>query len=139
MDYNDKRKSIKYFERIKNIWDEREVVIVERKKRRLGVGNDLFENSKSIQRIICPSINAFSNYTEILNEVKKLDKSKLILIALGPTATVLAYDLSIAGYQAIDIGHIDIVYEWYLKKSIIKLLLSISLLMKQQGDISLMK
>ena len=49
-------------------------------------------------------------------EVKKQDKSKLILIALGPTATILAYDLSNEGYQAIDIGHIDIEYEWYLKK-----------------------
>ena len=36
-------------------------------------------------------------------------------MALGPTATVLAYDLAKEGYQAIDIGHIDIEYEWYLK------------------------
>lgn len=28
------------------------------------------------------------------------------------TATVLAYDLSLYGYQAVDIGHIDIEYEW---------------------------
>lgn len=32
---------------------------------------------------------------------------RLILIALGMTATVLAYDLSKAGFWAIDIGHID--------------------------------
>ena len=37
----------------------------------------------------------------------------LFLIALGPTATVLAYDLFKAGYQAIDIGHVDIEYEWW--------------------------
>ena len=36
----------------------------------------------------------------------------MVLIALGPTATVLATDLSNSGYQAIDIGHIDIEYEW---------------------------
>lgn len=30
------------------------------------------------------------------------------------TATVLAYDLAKNGYQAIDIGHIDIEYEWML-------------------------
>ena len=35
---------------------------------------------------------------------------------MGPTATVLAYDLSMHGIQALDIGHIDIEYEWYLKK-----------------------
>ena len=36
-----------------------------------------------------------------------------VLIALGQTATVLAYDLSEAGLQAIDPGHVDVEYEWY--------------------------
>ena len=39
---------------------------------------------------------------------------RLILLALGPTATVLASYLANLGYQAIDIGHIDIEYEWFL-------------------------
>ena len=42
-------------------------------------------------------------------------ENKLILIALGPTATVLAYDLAKAGYWALDIGHLDLEYEWFLK------------------------
>jgi len=84
---------------------------------RLGVGNDLFNNTRSILRIICPSKNAYSKYSEILRIVKKQEKSKAVLIALGPTATVLAYDLTIAGYHAVDIGHIDIEYEWYLNKA----------------------
>ena len=46
-----------------------------------------------------------------------MKKNKLILIALGPTATVLSYDLNKLGYQAIDIGHADIEYEWYLRKA----------------------
>ena len=29
----------------------------------------------------------------------------------------MAYDLARAGFQAIDIGHIDIEYEWYLMKA----------------------
>lgn len=33
---------------------------------------------------------------------------------MGPTATVLAYDLACRGYQALDIGHLDLEYEWYL-------------------------
>ena len=46
----------------------------------------------------------------------KQSKENLILLALGPTATILAYDLCRLGYQALDIGHIDIEYEWFLKK-----------------------
>lgn len=33
---------------------------------------------------------------------------------LGPTAKLLSYDLSCEGIQAIDIGHIDSEYEWFL-------------------------
>ena len=113
--YKDKSKVKERFNKAKLIWNNRDIVIVEGEKSRLGVGNDLFNNSKSIQRILCPAINAFFKYDEILNEVKKQDASKLILIALGPTATVLAYDLCIEGYQAIDIGHIDLEYEWFLQ------------------------
>ena len=32
-----------------------------------------------------------------------------------PTATVLAYDLAKEGYWSIDVGHLDLEYEWYLK------------------------
>lgn len=49
------------------------------------------------------------------------NQEKLVLLALGPTATVLAYDLAILGYQAVDIGHIDIEYEWYQKKAFEKI------------------
>ena len=114
IDYKDKRKARERFDKIKKLWDEREVVIIEGSQSRLGVGNDLFANAKTIERILCPPKNAFSVYEKILQEVIKNSKNKLILIALGPTATVLAYDLSKYGFQAVDVGHIDIEYEWFL-------------------------
>ena len=73
--------------------------------------------TKSIKRIICPTKNAFRVYNKILNSVLKISKDHLILIALGPTATVIAYDLSNLGYQAIDFGHIDVQYELYLRNA----------------------
>ena len=102
----------KRFDRMKELWDNKQVVFIEGEKTRLGVGNDLFRNTKSVERIICPAENAFDRYDEILEEALKTDKSKLILIALGAAATVLAYDLAREGYHAVDIGHIDIEYEW---------------------------
>ena len=112
--YKDKKNCEKWFEKLKEIWGNKDIVIIEGKKSRLGIGNDLFNNTKSIKRILCPEKNAFNNYNKILEEAKKIDKSKLILLAIGPTATVLAYDLCKLGFQAIDIGHIDIEYEWFL-------------------------
>lgn len=117
MDYKDKNNSEERFRKFRMIWDNREVILVEGDKSRLGIGNDLLNNSRSIKRIICPAENAFEKYDEIIAAIKKHDKSKLILLALGPTATVLAYDLSKMGYQAVDIGNVDIEYEWFLKRA----------------------
>lgn len=101
------------FNNWKNIWNDRDVIIVEGEQTYFGIGNDLLSNAKSVSRIICPAENAFSSYDIIFNMILKCEKEKLILIALGPTATILSYDLSMNGYQAIDIGHLDIEYEWY--------------------------
>lgn len=99
----------------KRIWEGKDCVFIEGDKTRMGVGNDLFDNAKSIWRILCPSESAFDNYDAILEEAMKQPKDKTILIALGPTASVLAYDLAKAGYHAIDIGHADLSYEWFLR------------------------
>lgn len=115
--FKDKANSGLYFQLLKNVWNNREIVLIEGAKSRLGIGNDLFDNVKSIERILVPEINAFDKYNEILVEAKRLHKDKLILLAAGPTATVLAYDLHKSGYQTIDIGHVDIEYEWYLRKA----------------------
>lgn len=111
----------RYMKEFKKIWNNRDILIIEGEKTRIGIGNDLFKNSKSIKRIIGPYINAFNAYDKILEFFKKLliDKNTLILIALGPTATVLSYDLTKMGYQAIDIGHLDIQYEYY-KRNVTK-------------------
>jgi len=64
-----------------------------------------------------PPENSFDYYDIIFNEAVKIEKRKLILIVLGPTATILAYNLHNVGYQAIDIGHVDIEYEWFLRNA----------------------
>ena len=117
IDIKDKSKTPGYIKKLKRIWEKKDILIIEGEKSRLGVGNDLFNNSKSIKRILCPIKNAYNVYDKIIIQVKKFDKSKLILLALGPTSTVLAYDLYKLGYQVIDVGHIDIEYEWFLRKA----------------------
>lgn len=113
----DKSASENYFAQVRAIWEQRRVLMVEGEKSRVGVGNPLFSNALEVKRIICPSENAFSCYQQILDAVRKLSKDHLVLISLGPTATVLAFDLFQNGYQAIDIGHIDIEFEWFLRGS----------------------
>src|SRR5690606_10996024 len=103
--------------KLKEIWDKKDVVMVEGEFSRMGVGNDLYANASTIQRIICPAENAFKSYDQIIDATKKYGKDKLILIALGPTASILSYDLAKEGYWAIDIGHIDVEYMWMLQNA----------------------
>ena len=115
MDFQEINNCRKKIDEIKRIWNKREVVIVEGTGTRMGVNNDLFNNVKSLRRIICPSRNAFNVYNHIFTYIcNNIEKEALVLCALGMTATVLAFDLYNVGYQAIDIGHIDIEYEWFL-------------------------
>ncbi len=106
-----------YFKKLKEIWKNRDIILFESQEARLGVDNDILDGAKSISRIVfCPVKNAFNKYDQILSAFNDISPDKLILIALGPTATVLAYDLCKKGYQAIDIGHISEEYECFLRK-----------------------
>ena len=114
MDYKNTTIALNKLNNLKSIWEGRNLLIVEGKDTKLGVKNDLLDNANSVKRIICPSKNSFERYDEILEKIKEYyKKDDLILIALGPTATILASDLSKMNYQAIDIGHIDVEYEWF--------------------------
>lgn len=119
--YMDYRKNIDFlprFKQVQDIWSGRDVVIVEGASTRFGVGNDLLDNARTVKRIICPSENAFQRYDAILETTMECaTKSDLLLTCLGPAATVLSGDLAMEGFQAVDIGHFDIEYEWLLKKA----------------------
>lgn len=100
---------------LKRLWDKRDIIFIEGKDTKMGVGNDLFDNAASIRRILCPSKDAFAKYDSIVDYVKTMHHSKndLYILALGPTATVMAADLHALGFQALDMGHLDIEYEWF--------------------------
>ena len=113
--YKDKRVCKRYLEKIRQIWFHRDILLIEGEYSRLGVNNDLFIHARSLKRILCPAKDAFEKYDDIMRAARKHGSNKLILIALGQTATVLSYDLAKLGYWAIDIGHVDIEYEWFLR------------------------
>lgn len=127
------------FHDLKSLWTGRDVLIVEGERTRLGVGNDLFSDTESVLRILCPAVNAFSRYRDILDAAKAYGKDRLLLLALGPTATVLAYDLALSGYQALDIGHVDIEYEWFLRGATEKTIIPGEYTQEAHGEIVLLE
>ena len=109
----DKSTAPKIFDLWKELFADKDLLVVEGRYSRLGVGNDLFDGARSVRRIWCPATNAFGKYEEILSAVRgQAKKSDLIILALGMTATVLAYDLAKEGYWAVDTGHLDVEYMW---------------------------
>lgn len=121
IDYHDREYSRTNFENLRRIWESRDIVIVEGRQTKLGVGNDLLSNAESIRRIVCPATNAFSRIREIEETIVRLVRpSDLILAALGPTATILAAEMCGRGYQVVDIGHVDVEYVWYLRHELLR-------------------
>lgn len=122
--YRDSDNADQVFKTMKQIFKNRNIVIVEGNLTRFGMGNDLLASAKTVRRIIGPSTNAFEKRTQIemfIEENISIEEDVLFLVALGPAATVIAADLFDKGFQAIDIGHADLEYEWYIQKAVEKL------------------
>ncbi|SFN34118.1 glycosyltransferase, SP_1767 family [Candidatus Pantoea varia] len=121
-DYKGKHLSRMIFDKFKQLYQGCRVLIVEGSGTRLGLGNNLLEGASDVKRITTLNRNAFSVYDRLFDTVSKHAVNfDLVLISLGPTATVLAYDLSQRGIRCIDSGHVDIEYEWMLVSATTKI------------------
>ena len=101
-------------EKVKRLWDGRDAVLVTGTGSAFDLDNRLFHNLKSVAYVYGLARHAFSKYDDLLAACLQFDKSKLFLVSLGPTATVLAFDLSQLGYQALDIGRLPNCFHEYL-------------------------
>lgn len=101
-------------EAVKALWNNRDVVFVYGAGSRFEVKGELFDNVASYTIIETLPTNAFDDYGRLLGACLEQPLPRLFLIACGPTATVLAYDLMKAGYQALDIGHLPNCYDQHL-------------------------
>ena len=113
--YKNRQNADEIFSLFQNILNGRSIIIVEGEYSRIGVRNDLLKGAASIRRILCPHKNAWNVYDDIkacvLSAVNSTED--MVLVSLGPTATVLSYDLAKDGIQTLDIGQIDNEYEWW--------------------------
>jgi glycosyltransferase family protein len=113
----DRRNSALWFAKIKKIWENRDVVIVEGTRTHNGVGNDLLDTARSIERIICPPSDAYSALPRIEEACEKYGKDRLFLLSVGVAAKFLALDLFKEGYRVLDIGNMDLEYEWFVRRT----------------------
>ena len=102
-----------YYNLVKEIWKDRKILLYQGTGRRfLKAEPNLFETAKSYEMSYGPAYDAFASYDAIIYSIlNSVTTEDIVVLSLGPTATVLAYDLSCKyGIQALDLGHLGMFY-----------------------------
>ncbi len=89
----------------RDIWHGLKVTFVTGEGSRFELEPNLFDNLGSHNLVLSKPVQAFEDLDR-LTEVLSKDDSDLILIALGPTGTILTSRLAKMGKWALDIGHL---------------------------------
>jgi hypothetical protein len=102
---------VEYWQLVKQIWAGRRLTIVKGEGTGLDKRPALFAGADGPPNLILgPKTNAWRVYRGLLAEAMREPVENLILISLGPTATVMAADLALRGRQALDLGHMGMFY-----------------------------
>ena len=92
----------------RSCWDGRKATVAFGRGSRFELIDELFDNLTA-DFVYAPPRNAYEALDSIEEEVLA-QGNELVLLALGPAATVLAARIADRGVQAIDIGHISASY-----------------------------
>lgn len=93
-----------YWEDIKSLYKNKDIIVVSGSRK--GFRSEEMENDvKSLKFIETLPQEAYAEIDKIEAEIGE-DTSKVVLLAVGATATVLAYRLAERGFHALDLGHL---------------------------------
>lgn len=104
-----------YWALISELWRDRDVVLVRGHEKR-ACGNNMMAQARNLSHIKTPSTSAWTEYDRIRKECLRHPVESIYLLCVGPTATVLAYDLTLSGRWAVDIGHLALFYRYLGKE-----------------------
>ena len=90
-----------YWQRLEQLWVGQDVSVVRGSGKSLSPDDMI--GAREVTDVLCRKQHAYQDYDEIL---ARIGTPKRALICLGPTATVLAYDLCQRGVHAVDLGHV---------------------------------
>ncbi|WP_353225803.1 GT-D fold domain-containing glycosyltransferase [Salinisphaera hydrothermalis] len=116
-DFKDDLFSAEAFSYFRKIISGKKILVVEGEFTFFGAGNDLLAGAASVERVLAPATNAYAQVHSIVSYVRNHNRADVVLVALGPAAKKIVYELARCNIQTIDIGHLDIEYEWYIRGS----------------------
>lgn len=103
-----------YYDKVLKLFEGKEIVIFCGEGILSKLQYDVFQKAKSKEYVYGPSMNAFSEYEQILEKALQYPKDKILCFILGPTSKVLVHELSQKGYCAWDIGHMAKDYDAFM-------------------------
>jgi hypothetical protein len=102
-----------FWRMVESLWKGRHVTLV-RGSCRSFTSQDL-TSALSVHEILGPPVNAWSDYDRIRDTVGSSGRTDIVLLSLGPAATVMAYELAARGLHAVDIGHLGMFWRKHLR------------------------
>jgi hypothetical protein len=93
------------------LWKDRDLVLIHNNA--ATAEHPLFRDAKCVHYVSCLPEHAFREYPALLERASKFLHlpDVLFLIAAGPTACLLAWDLAQSGAQSLDVGHLTSAYD----------------------------
>ncbi len=91
-----------YWQRVIDLWRGRDVVLVRGSSKSLCRAD--LGLARSVDEIVVSRQHAWADYATLMTRLAS--EERRVLLCLGATATVLAYDLAALGVHALDLGHI---------------------------------
>lgn len=104
--------SRRYWDLMRGVWHDRPVTIIKGKGTGINKNPHLFSGAAggAPRVVLGPKYDAFAVYDRLLERAMAEEPERLLVLSLGPTATVLAADLAARGRQALDLGHLGMFY-----------------------------
>ena len=106
-----------YWGMIRDIWSGREVVLLQGFDREFEKDSRLFSQASRLSIVYGPRHNAYRHLKRLKKVLLEYPQTALLILSLGPTATVLAYELAQEGRQTLDLGHLGMFFARHHPKS----------------------
>ena len=91
-----------YWARVIDLWRDLDVVLVRGSTKSLTAAD--LAHASSVEEIVVSRQHAWADYPELL--ARLTGEERRVILCLGATATVLAYELAARDVQALDLGHV---------------------------------
>lgn len=105
--------NINYFDTWINFFQNKKLVLVGCKEALKSYEFNIFDKALKLDYEFVPNKHCFSVYDETLDKLCSYDKDSIMILMCGPTACVLAADLTKNGFKALDLGHLAKSYDWH--------------------------